>query len=320
VTATSQMETADCALGCRRDDELVFVGRDRLHGLPGEFQVVRCRTCGLLRTDPRPTPAEMSLYYPNEYGPHQCAGEAAPLQDGRRPWRRGVGSLAWRLADSRAESLPPMTPGRLLEVGCASGSFLDRMAKVGWSVEGIEFSESAAARASRLGYAIHRGRLEEAPAPAEPFDIVVGWMALEHLHDPLKSIEKLRSWVKPGGWLALSVPDAGSVGFTIFRSAWYPVDLPRHLYHFDRRTLRLLLEKGGWRVRRFITQRTVMDFIASFGYVLGDTGIAPGLSEWLKKAPERPGRLPLLLFPLSYLLSFLRQTGRMTVWAQRLDD
>ena len=263
----------------------------------------------------------MGFYYPNEYGPHQAFhAEAGGRGDDRPQWRRAVSSLAWRLADSRAESLPPIGPGRLLEVGCASGSFLDRMARLGWSVEGIEFSEKAAARARQLGHPIFCGRLEEAAAPTEPFDIAVGWMVLEHLHAPLASVVKLRSWVRPGGWLALSVPDTSSLGLSVFRSAWYPLDLPRHLYHFSRRSLRLLLERGGWTVRRFIAQRTTMDFVASAGYVLKDAGVTPRLADWLKNAPERGGRLPLLLFPLAYLLGLLRQSGRMTVWAQRCDD
>ncbi|MEJ7712387.1 MAG: hypothetical protein WKF84_21660 [Pyrinomonadaceae bacterium] len=58
-------------MGCAPDDEPLFGGRDRLHDLPGIFQVVKCRVCGLMRTNPRPTPEAIGFYYPENYGPYQ---------------------------------------------------------------------------------------------------------------------------------------------------------------------------------------------------------------------------------------------------------
>ena len=78
-------------------------------------------------------------------------------------------------------------------------------------MEGIEFSPKAAAVARALGYPVHAGSLETAPAPVEPFDLIVGWMVLEHLHDPVLALKKLNAWMKPGGWLVLSIPNAGRV-------------------------------------------------------------------------------------------------------------
>ena len=70
ATAPVALEAVPCPLGCAPDDEIVVRGHDRLHELPGEFTVVRCRGCGLLRTTPRPTPEAMGFYYPAEYGPY----------------------------------------------------------------------------------------------------------------------------------------------------------------------------------------------------------------------------------------------------------
>ena len=81
------------------------------------------------------------------------------------------------------------------------------MAAQGWHVEGIEFSEKAAQAASRLGYKVHTGSLESAPAPAHPIDLIVGWMVLEHLHDPIGCLKKLNEWASQDAWLVLSVPE-----------------------------------------------------------------------------------------------------------------
>src|SRR3546814_20558991 len=61
--------------------------------------------------------------------------------------------------------------------------------------------------------------------PETPFDVVVGWMVLEHLHEPLAALKKLRRWVRQDGWLVLSVPDAGGLELKLFRDRWYALHL-----------------------------------------------------------------------------------------------
>jgi SAM-dependent methyltransferase len=323
-------ERAACPLcSPRSDDELFLRGRDRLHDLPGEFSVVRCRGCGLLRTDPRPTPDAMASFYPEDYAPYvstRVAGAAAPAPAGaagiasgprRRPWWK---RLARRVLQFNTERLPDLTPGRMLEVGCASGAFLRRMAAEGWSAEGIEFSPRAAAAARALGFRVHAGPVEGAPDPEAAYDLVVGWMVLEHLHDPVLALEKLRRWTRPGGWLAVSVPNAGALEFRLFRDSWFAFQVPTHLYHYTPETVRAVLERGGWRVERIHHQRVLSNWIGSVGIVLKRSGICPELAQRLIQFNRRPRRIHLLLYPLACLLSLFGQTGRMTIWARRQDD
>ncbi|MDQ6892783.1 MAG: class I SAM-dependent methyltransferase [Acidobacteriota bacterium] len=316
-----ELERAACPLGCPPDDEPVLVGRDRLQNLPGEFSIVRCRRCGILRTDPRPTPASIGFYYPDGYGPYESTGVAAPGPGAaRRPaWRRAVSAAVQRLTESKAEQIPRLAPGRMLEIGCAAGSFLDRMAGIGWDVQGIEFSSTAAERARRAGYQVHAGSVESAPEPSELYDLVVGWMVLEHLHDPVAALKKLRGWTRPGGWLAVSVPDASSMQFRLFGAAWYALHLPNHLWHPTRRTIRKVLERAGWKVARVTDQRDVRNLMGSVGYRLRDLGRFPRIARWFSEFPERGGRIYYALHPLALLLAATRQSGRITVWARRND-
>lgn len=319
MSSTLELEPASCPLGCSRDSEKVLTARDRLHGLPGEFTLVRCRACGTLRTDPRPTPASIGLYYPKEYGPY-LGTRVEPRVDTRPPWRRAVSRLLARISDTNADRMPAIAPGRMLEVGCASGSFLRRMALEGWDVEGIEFSETAAQEARSLGYRVHTGALETAPPPCAPYDLVVGWMVLEHLHDPVRSLLKLRSWTRPGSWLVISVPNAASLEFALFRDAWYSLDLPRHLWIPTPSSLARVLDRGGWRLERIFYHRDVRSLVASLGCRLEDSGRCQRLAQAMKGLPEAASRLPLLLHPLATALAFLRQASRMTAWGKRADD
>jgi SAM-dependent methyltransferase len=308
-----ELESVDCPLCGPAEDTVVFEGSDRLHDLPGRFTIVRCLGCGLMRTNPRPTPETIGYYYPPEYGPHLYTRVApAPHDGGRRRWRQSVR----RLLDSQSLALPRIEPGRLLEVGCASGSFLAAMRERGWKAEGIEFSPVASAAAREAGFDVHTGAVESAPLPDERFDLIAGWMVLEHLHDPLAALAKLRRAIRPDGWLALSVPNAASVDFRLFKDAGYAVQLPAHLFHFTPASLALVLERGGWKVDRLRHQRSLANLAGSAGNRLCERFPSSRAGAFLRSFPERGGRAADLLFPLAWLLGAMGQSGRMTVWAR----
>jgi 2-polyprenyl-3-methyl-5-hydroxy-6-metoxy-1,4-benzoquinol methylase len=302
-----------CPLGCSKNDEVILTGRDLLHDLPGEFTVVKCRTCGLMRTTPRPTPETIGFYYPDDYGPYlgTQVNQAKPtsrIKELLRP-------LVKRVFNFNTQRLPSLAPGRMLEVGCASGAFLHQMASQGWQVQGIEFSEKAAQAAAQLGYRVHAGPLETAPPPEEPFDLIVGWMVLEHLHDPVGGLQKLREWARPGAWLVLSVPNSASLEFRLFIEKWYALQVPTHLHHFTPETMGRVLQASGWTLKKVHHQRVLSNLFASTGYVLRDKGYAK-LGQKFIEFPERGGRWSYALYPLAWLFSVFGQTGRMTVWAR----
>lgn len=309
------LEWSRCPHGCSEDDEAILTAGDRLSGLPGMFTVVRCRHCGLMRTNPRPTASTIGGYYPADYGPY-----VSSIVCGARPlWRERLSTLLHRTFPIHATELPRnLAPGRALEVGCASGSFMQALARRGWNVDGIEFSPQAAERARQLGFQVHTGSIDEAPEPVEPYDLVVAWMVLEHLHDPVGSLRKLLRWTRPGGWLALSVPNAGSAEFRLFRDTWYALQLPTHLTHFTPRTLQQTLVDGGWHPERIIHQRTLSNLVCSLGYKLDDLGISPSIAERLVRIGEGSRLTQYLLYPVSTLAAAFGQTGRMCAWARRV--
>jgi 2-polyprenyl-3-methyl-5-hydroxy-6-metoxy-1,4-benzoquinol methylase len=303
-------------LGCPTKDEPVVRGHDLLHGLPGEFTVVRCVACGLQRTSPRPTPETVGLYYPDDYGPYQGTRVEHGGRGGRGLKARLLG-IAKRIFDTKAQALPGVQPGRMLEIGCASGSFLHYMAQRGWQVEGIEYSATAAQSARALGYAVDTGTLESVEKPAHSYDLIVGWMVLEHLHQPVQSLRKLAGWARRDAMLVVSVPNAGSSESRIFGPRWYALQLPTHLFHYDTSTITKIMQAGGWQVVRIHHHRTVANLVASTGYWLRDHGLAR-LGQRFIRFPETGGRLgALLMFPLALPLAWFGQTGRMTVWARR---
>jgi SAM-dependent methyltransferase len=194
---------------------------------------------------------------------------------------------------------------------------MHQMAADGWDVEGIEVSQSAAEKARALGYKVHCGPVETAPVPSRPYDMVVGFMVLEHLHDPVTALQQLHAWVRPGGWLVLSVPNAASVDFRFFRENWYSLELPRHLFHFTPRTLRATLMHSGWQVQRILHQRVLTDLYVSLGRSLLAAGRSGPVTDLLLGVPNSTGRIHQFFYPLAVVMSRFGQTGRMTVWARR---
>ena len=307
-----QMEEVHCPLGCSQGDALVVTAPERLHNLPGSFQVVRCRQCGLMRTNPRPHMNSLYMYYPDNYGPYESTRVQSASTTARSASR--LRTVFKNFVNANSQCMPPVTPGRLLEIGCASGAFLHAMAQKGWNVEGIEFSDKAANAARQLGYAVQVGTIESAPAPEKPYDAIVGWMVFEHLQNPVQCLRKLRSWVKPESCLVLSVPDGGSWEFKLFGDAWYALQLPTHLFHFTPSTLRTVLYAGGWRVERIFWHNDPKNLLHSLRYRCLERGWSRSGALLLDIAEGRRFRAGRLL--IGRLLGLLRSSGRMTVWAR----
>ena len=302
-----QLEDRDCPVGCVRGDDLVMTARDRLHDLPGRFDVVKCRSCGLMRTNPRPTPSSMGLYYPADYAPYHVPTVAQGAGAGKR-------SMLSRLFDMQARKLPPLEPGHVVELGCAAGGFLEEMRAAGWACSGIEFSEASAQAARDKGFDIQTATVESARPPSVPANLVAAWMVLEHLHEPVSALRKLRTWVRPDGYLAASIPDAGSLERRVFGERWYALQVPTHLYHYSPRTMAVVLEKAGWRLVRCRWQRNCNNLLRSLEYVANDrrwTRVA-GFAVWLRTA-KRASKVRALL---AWFLGVTRQSGRIEIWAQ----
>ncbi len=267
-----QLESKPCPICVKLDDQIILTRRDHLHNLPGEFTVVRCWNYSLMRTNPLPTPETIEFYYPDDDGPYKQSkiSSKSLSEDSKLLWKRLVKNFLE--FEFNQNKLPDLAPSRMLEVGCASGKFLHQMANRGWEVEGIKFSETASEVAHSLGYKVHTGSLETAPEPEQKYDLVVAWMVLEHLHDPILVLKKLHNWVAPDGWLVLSVPNGASWDFSLFKNAWYSLHFPHHLYHYTPQTLGTILELSGCKMTCVLHQRFLYDLIASMGYSLEDRG------------------------------------------------
>ncbi|MBP7829158.1 MAG: class I SAM-dependent methyltransferase [Kiritimatiellae bacterium] len=201
----------------------------------------RCVACGLIYLSPRPAAAERAAFYPANYEPH-----AAAMDRGRRR------DIAQRVA--LIKKVGP-APGRVLDVGCATGWLLEALRGRGWKTCGVEPDADAAALArDRRGLDVHHGTLREARLPDAFFDLVCFWHVLEHAPDPRETLAEAARVARPGGTLLVSLPDPGSGMARRFGRHWVGWDVPRHLCLFPRRVLARLLVETGWTDVRLLTR------------------------------------------------------------------
>jgi SAM-dependent methyltransferase len=141
-------------------------------------------------------------------------------------------------------------------------------------------------------------------------------MVVEHLHDPIGALAKLARWTRPGGWLALSTPDAGSLEFRLFRDAWYALHLPNHLYLFSEDSLGRVLAAAGWRLERVFWHDNPNNLLMSLRFRALDRGWTE-MASFLEDVAEGR-RLPRARLVLGKLLGALKASGRITIWARRV--
>ena len=156
--------------------------------------MVRCRQCGLVRQNPRPTWESLKSYYPEDYSPHVplVREETSVLR--RLDRRYGM----WK--QTRAAEWF-QRGGRLLDVGCGTGVFLEEAQRSGrWEVVGIEPAEKAAAYARKaLGVTIHEGRFSDIDLPVNSFDTITMWNVLEHLEYPIADLRRAYQLLRENG-------------------------------------------------------------------------------------------------------------------------
>lgn len=204
--------------------------------------------------DAPPSKAEMNIHYGPDYDRTIAGASQAPDH--------------W--LPRREELMRVKSRGNILDLGCGSGGFLNSLKEPTWRLFGIEMSEGAATIArSRCGAEVFVGDILDAPFPPGSFDAITGFNVLEHVYEPGEVLARVAEWLKPGGIFYTMMPNIDSAGARIFRSYWYALELPRHLFHFSPSTLSMLGRSAGLQ-EVFITAHRELYFESSVRYLVDD--------------------------------------------------
>ncbi len=212
----------------------------------GDVDILECQACGLAWWEPPRSAFAPEALYDARY--FEDAGVARGYDDyaGLEPPLRH--SFARRVARLGP---PPRAGARLLDVGAAYGFAVAEARRAGWRACGIEISTAASRRAQAAAAGcVAVAHALKAPFPDACFEAITLWDVLEHLPDPHAALAELTRLLAPGGVLALSTGDVGSLVARISGARWHLYTLPEHLFFYSRASLRLLVAAHGLVVQR----------------------------------------------------------------------
>jgi 2-polyprenyl-3-methyl-5-hydroxy-6-metoxy-1,4-benzoquinol methylase len=265
-------------------------------GLDGPL--VRCPSCGLYYVGAR---SSRLAFEENA----SAAETVARVRQANRNFRDLDRSEERRLAllnsRWRVDLIRRYCPaGRLLEVGCARGDFLE-IAREVFDVEGVEPNPELAGSARHVA-PVHCGLLES--STSRGFDIAASFHVIEHVESPRRFVHQLSERVRPGGWVVIETPNINSPAFRLLRSRWRQF-IPEHYYFFDPRTVTRLLQSAGLTVEavshvgKYASVDLILNRLSRYSRALGG----------LIAAARRAGvsRLTVRIDPRDIMIVFARR-------------
>ncbi len=205
--------------------------------------LIHCAQCGLIRSIPLRTDAELSAFYPLSY-----------YTDNQKKFigfiEKIVAFASRRLACDvirhirRNPISEKSRPFSVLEPGCGRGMLLKTFHGMGCECYGLERPDFPSGEIDE-GIRFSKGDIYNMPYKDESFDLVILWYVLEHLSDPLTALLESRRVLKKGGIFLVAVPNIASWQAQWFGRDWFHLDVPRHTFEFSEQTLARLIEKAG---------------------------------------------------------------------------
>ncbi len=277
---TCKIRTRPChsCLMCNGEGEIIYTDlEDKIFGAPGTWSFRKCSNpaCSLVWLDPMPLEEDIGYAYRNYFTHDAAESKIKNATSGLRyKFTLGLTSKLLRILlikftglqkdVDKIESmyLSSDCPGKLLEIGCGSGDYLDKMHQMGWSVQGVDFDPVAVAHArEKYGFTVYAGKLEELDLPSNSYDAITMRHVIEHVYNLDELLRHCLRLLKQGGTLAIRTPNANSLGHQMFREFWRGLEPPRHIHLFSLHNLTTCLEKQGFRVVRAETTAAGADFV-----------------------------------------------------------
>jgi len=279
-------EIKRCDLCGKEKTEFFLQAEDRNYQT-GKFKYIRCCNCKLVWLSPRPVEAVLGQYYPKIYRAHLAVEQTSPIQ-------KTIRSLIYESSILSKIFIKDQLffwkeKGKILDVGTGNGRYLEVLKGWGFDSYGLEISPDVVKNAKKNGIQnIEQGVLLTSKYPNGTFDVIRFSHVIEHVPSPKKELLKTNKLLKKKGKVIILIPNLKSFFFNIFRSYWYPLDPPRHFYHFTPKIIERYLKECGFRKIEIKYTQSPYTLIRSLQYLMGS-----------KKVEKRYG---LLIYPLGLLV------------------
>ena len=207
------------------------------------FELQKCNNCGFVFTLDPPGQDEIGQYYQSDnYISHTNSSKG--IQNKLYQLVRG---FALKQKVRLIKKTSKKNQGIILDYGCGTGNFLCEIKKSGWAILGIEPDASARKTASELS-----GEKINTPdhlknSNSEHFDVITLWHVLEHVHQLDDLLSTFKRILKKGAYIIIAVPNLDAWDASYYKEYWAAYDVPRHLYHFNPKSMDRLLSQYGFK-------------------------------------------------------------------------
>jgi 2-polyprenyl-3-methyl-5-hydroxy-6-metoxy-1,4-benzoquinol methylase len=212
------------------------------------FSLDQCTGCGFVMTNPRPDEGDLARYYESDaYISH--SNRSLNLVDQVYKLSRTF-TLKWKYDLIRKHGLT--RPVSILDYGCGTGGFLQECKRHKMVISGVEPSALARAQAKTN---TDREIFRDITEVKTDFDVITLWHVLEHVSELHKTISRLKSHLKESGTMFIAVPNLQSFDAKIYDEYWAAYDVPRHLWHFSRKTMQMVLARHDLKLNTIAPMR-----------------------------------------------------------------
>ena len=215
------------------------------------FRLLKCDACDLVITSPRPDATALGEYYISpSYISHFST--AKTVIDKVYLLARNF-TLRWKLSIVKKHT--SRASGLLLDYGCGTGEFLRTAKSKGWQVLGMEPSKFARQQSDQATANYIKASLQEVADTNMRFDAITLWHVLEHIDDLNFTIQKLKELLAQNGTIFIAVPNHTSEDGKVYKQYWAGYDVPRHLWHFGMKNMKILAANHGLAMNNVIPMR-----------------------------------------------------------------
>jgi 2-polyprenyl-3-methyl-5-hydroxy-6-metoxy-1,4-benzoquinol methylase len=207
------------------------------------FNIITCTDCNFKFTNPIPNVSDLGSYYKSEdYISHSDT-------------KKGIVSRLYHLV--RAHTLKKklalvssyVSRGTIMDYGCGTGMFLNVCQDAGWRSFGMEPDSGARKIAKDMKLKVYESReVLDFAHKEERIDAITLWHVLEHIVDLDDTLKFFKSKLSKDGVLIIAVPNYTSHDAKYYGEFWAAYDVPRHLYHFEEKSLSQLLSSYGFKL------------------------------------------------------------------------
>ena len=224
-----------CSICKQQDISLLYVKDD--------YRIVRCNTCNVQLRVPQPSHEELRKIYANYYHPWKVENDVAEI----------IQLSKTKTFERRLHEIQNyVRRGKILDVGCAAGYFLESAKNEGFEPYGVELSESFFKETHhKLGDSIYRGTIEDIPCENNFFDVITMFDLLEHVKDPISTLRRCRKILMPNGIIAAVLPNTSSLTAKLMRKNWMHYK-KEHLFYFSKKTISALLKQESFDVIKVV--------------------------------------------------------------------